>query len=387
MSKNRHIAPPVYLAEALSLPIEVTVESAFGTYTTTGVQSPYLSVPAGSYAWGDFVGLVAQTLAQYIFNDFAAAGSLPVNVGTVDNKDLNLIFTADNDYNASLVDFAFIDPSCTIGASSAQITACILKAGWPHYLGLGQEGDDVVCDAGGAEAHAEGLFQSRGIYTYLRSEINSGGRLTPDIYEVLPLGDGDIDAWQINSAQWDVEYIFVDGDFHVTGKPVHLGVLDSIGVDRLTLSFPNPKRTRVPGIEQTGLQTDRVVVGQYVFIRGAGHGWVSRVKAVTANTAPTKHTIELWDKVPAAYVVTTPSPVYKVSESWAMTWDSLVRTQSRILYYDADDQSGTARHTCEEWVLSSGTQDQLRRSVGLDRWSKTIRALVKRKLSLTPLTT
>jgi len=154
------------------------------------------------------------------------------------------------------------------------------------------------------------------------------------------------------------------------------------------LSFPNPKRVRTPGIEETGLQTDRVVVGQYVWIRGAGAtGWVGRVKAVTANAAPTKHTIELWDKVPTTHVVSTPTAVYKVAEAWAMLHDAIETTQSRLLYYDADDQTGTARHTCEEWILSKATQDQLRRSVGLDRWSKKIQAMVKRKMSLTKLLT
>lgn len=129
MAKNRHIAPPIYLATALSLPIEVTVFNGTSSYTTTGVNSPYLSIPAGSYSWGDFVDYVAQQLAQYIFNDFGAAGSSPTNTGTVDNKNITLTFTASNTYNASLLAFSFSDPACRIAGIVCSITGVTLKAG------------------------------------------------------------------------------------------------------------------------------------------------------------------------------------------------------------------------------------------------------------------
>jgi hypothetical protein len=388
MTKKRHIAPPIYLAEALELGIELEVGNGFGVYTANGSTVPFKTIPAGSYSFGDFVDYVAQQLAAYIFDDFASGASLPVNVGTVDNKILTLSLETSTDYNATLIDFLLSNISATVGGATANIQDCILKAGWPHLLGLGLEGDDINCTIGGGEASAAGLFQARGIYTFLRSENYPGGRLGTDLYEVLPLGDGDADTWRINNAIDETEYTFIDHDFHVTGRPVHLGTLDSTGGGGAQLFFANPKRVRTPGIEETGLQTDRVVVGQYVYIRGAGStGWVSRVKEVTANAAPTKHQILLWESIPSTHVITAPSPVYKVSEAWAMAFDAIERTQSRLLFYDADDQTGTARHTCEEWVLSSATQEQLRRSIGLDRWSKTIRGIVKRKMSLTKLLT
>jgi len=396
MAKLRHASPTLILTSPLTLAIELTVTNGFGTYTTTGVNAPYPVIGAGSYTFPEFVIEVSQKIRKYIFDDFAAAGSSPVNVGTVDSKVFTLNFTADKDPNDTRVDFVFSDPSCTIGGATAPITACTLKnptgPAWPNLLGLGVENTDVVCSIGAGIATALGVFQPPHIFTFLRSEISGGPVAVTRLKQALPLADGDVDDYEINSSEREVEYTLVDHDFNVTGHPKHIGTVESVDATRLILSFPNPTRTgRVNGIEETGLQTDRIVAGQWVWVASAGGpGWVGRVRAVNANAQPTKHTITLWWKIPTSYSIIAYSPVYRVSEAWAMRFLASHGSGPWLLY-GANDSTGVARHTTEVIVLTGEGSEfrelTERRDLRLDRYTMRFRGLLKTKEGLTRIIT
>lgn len=399
MAKLRHAAPTLTLVNALQLAIELTVGNGGGSYTTTGVNAAYPTIPAGSYAFPEFVILVSQKIRQYIFDDFAAAGSLPTNVGTVEAKNIFINFTASQTWNATKCDFQIKDASCNIGGNPANITACTLKnptasnqPGWPTVLGLGVENSDVACSISAGQATALGAFQPPHIFTFLRSEISGGPVPVTELKQALPLADGDVDDYEVNGGSREHEYQLVDADFFVTGWPFHIGTLDSLDGTRLILSFANPTRTgRTVGIDETGLQTDRIFAGQWVWVAAAGGpGWVGRVRTVTANAQPTKHTLALWWKIPTTYTVTTSSPVYRVSEAWAMRFLA-THSSGPWLLFGANDSTGVARHTCEVIVLqgdSSEMKEQTeRRDLRLDRYTMKFRGLLKSKEGLTRVTT
>lgn len=383
------------LSSALQLAIQVTVQNGFGSYTTTGAHAAYPTVPAGDYAFPDFVVLCAQKLRQYLFDDLAAAGSSANNGGAVDLIDLSLDFTASNTPNATRVAFNLRSLNALIGGAAAPITACTLvnTSGWATKLGLGVEGTNVSVPVASAQASLAGQFQPREIYTFLRSEIYGGPVNTTEIYEALPLSDGDAVQYRINKNVIPCEYQLVDADFRVAGFPVHVGNVSALAGDRLTLQFANPRRSPfTTGFYETGLQTDRLSAGDLVWVVGAGdEGYVVRVRTVTAGVAPAVHQVALWEKLPSTHTLKTPSPVYRVSEAWACRFDSKTRAKGKWLLYGASDDSGQARHTPESHLLQgdSGTfrEEVQRRDLKLDRYSISFRTLLRTKSGLTLVTT
>jgi hypothetical protein len=369
----------------------VTVANGGGSYTTTGAASPYLTIPVGNYSFGELLALIAQRLAQYLFNDFGAAGSLPVNVGAVADKALALNKTQSKNPNGTLVDFVLSNASCTIGGNPAPITAVTLKAGWPHLVGLGVEGADVVCAVNGGVATALGAFQSRYIATLLRSEIWGGLIGVTDLYSDLPMSDGDIDVYEINSGHAYGLYTVVNHDFRIAAYPTHVGNLVAVAGDRLSVFVPNPRLTgRAGGVKKTGGRLELITAGSYLGIAGVGaQGWVSRVRQVVTNAEGTNHEIRLWEKWPSTHSVTLNSPLYLVSEIWAARFEA--KRLRCLLIYGADDATGEALDLPEAFVLRGNgggfEEASQRRDITVDRYTIELPVWAKRKSGLTLLTT
>lgn len=395
--KKRFAGPPIILTSVLQIAIEVTVTNGFGTYTTTGLYGGgYGSIPAGEYSIFDFADLVAQKIAAYLFADLNAAGSLPTITGTVADVHSYIELTTQNPTrNGTTFSFRLDQLNAVIGGAAAPITAVKLKntssPAFPALLGLGIEGTDVNCTINAGDATAVGLFQPRAVYCAPRSEIFLPSRGGAEIYSHIKLSSGEVAVWSVASQFTEQEYQFVDLDASLCGPPHHVGNLSSVSAGLLTLSFPNPTLTnRLTNTGQHGLQTDRITVGQYVYIPRAGdNGFVSRVASVTANAAPTQHTIGLCEKVP--YSFSEAAPVFVVGDLWAMKHDAYTRAKGHWLLFGANDTDGGARFTPDALVIIGDgkrlVNDLERRDLGMDRYTLRIPTVRPSKSYLTQVTT
>lgn len=397
MAKKRYAGPPVILEEDLEVGIEITIANGGGSYTTTGVNADYPTIPAGTYSFGEFCTLLSQEIRQYIYDDFGDAGSSPTNGGTVEDIDLDLRLVPSTSAGASRVSFVATDLNALIGGNPAAITACILKntasPGWPCLLGLGQEGDDVSATIAAGIATAAGQFQPRAWFCFLRSEVYIGPRKTTELYTAIPMGDGDVDIYEINSACAESEFSLITQEYKIAGDLRHIGTFKDLSGDRLTISLPNPKTTgRVQGISSPGFIEDRIPEGSYLALEGAGDfGWVGRVKDITVSSEGTDIEIELWDKVDSAFsTVKASSPIYWAPEAWAMRHEA--KRLRTLLVYGADDSSGAGLWTWEAFAVGSlGASSFLeateRPDQRLDRYTMRIPLIRRLKSGLTLVTT
>lgn len=405
MGKKRYAGPPIYLAADLSLPIEATVSNGGGSYTTLGTTPavPYPTIPAGLYSFGEFVILAWQKIRQYLFDDLNAAATLPTIVGTVDDIALTLAWISDQTWGASRLNFSLAISGARIGGNPAPVTACTLKnntivsaaRGWPTLLGLGVEGTDVACAIGGGVATALGQFQPREIYALLRAEILGARIGVAELSQLLPMSDGTVDDYTINSGFAEQEWTLVDHDATITGNPKLVGMATALDATRLILSCPNPRIAGnvggVVGISDTGLRGPRLPVGAYVGMAGVGEsGWVGRVRQVVLNVPPTPHQILLWERVPQALALSFPTPLYRVPEAWAMRADA--KRLKTFLLYEGDDATGAGEWRYAAMALGevggSGYRfDNERRSVRADRYTMRFRGVLMSKLPTTPVTT
>jgi hypothetical protein len=390
MAKKRRYGPPIYLSEELTLDLTLQVTGT-GSYTYDNSLVAYATVPAGYYSYGDFCILVSQLIRQWLFDVANHASSAIVPIGTVES----IVFTIDHVdsilFNGSRTNFTLTDPSVTMGGTKAAITSLSLLTGWPHLLGLAQEGANasgVVTAPFGAIV--SGVFCPRAINCTIRSEVRLPTNKKTEIYQAMQLSDGTIESYQIGNNRSEQSWTIKDNAYPISGDPFPCGTLESISGSRLSIFCAYPKVTgRVTGFTGSGLNTAFLPVGAYLGVDGAGaEGFVSRVKEIITPGSEgglNRLEIVLWEKIPASFSVKTKSPLYRVPEAFSARFDAR-RLDCFVLY--GANESTVDTWIWEDWLLdqdgASFSESVERRDLSNNQFSIEFKGLrrVKSKLTL-----
>jgi hypothetical protein len=338
---------PVAAAVALSFPIKIRSADLTQEAVFTSAVVPFPILPAGEYMPVELCETIGSLLQTWVFQCFGAFVGPPALVAPAAATDIDLRVsfpTASRTVNGTLarIYLGFLGAAARVAGQQAVPHEITIDnaTDWAHYLGLLEEGaaaDRVIAATGagaGRNAQAAALWQTRGIWGYLRSELDSGDYpVFPDLF-TLERRDGGVDQSSFGSPSYHRDYSIVDHRSAITGPCYFVGEFVSIAGDRKSITVRLPKHTVRTDMREAAFLSSRLAAGRYIQI-GHADPWVIRVKSFDAAAG----TISFYEKIPAA-LATPParSPVLGVPEAQAMLFEAI--KNGALAIYGSDTPTG-----------------------------------------------